>query len=67
MKAGEFTCDTEHAALDHEASPLAFEQISLPSAGAYLVEGANILAIQVFTDSHLAPVEWQHKPKRANG
>jgi hypothetical protein len=19
------------------------------------------------TDSHLAPVEWQHKPKRANG
>ena len=48
MNAGEFACDAEHAALDHEASPSAFEQIALPSAGAYLVEGANILAIQVF-------------------
>ena len=48
MNAGDFAFNATNAAQNHEASPTAFETIQLPNAAAYLVEGNNVLAIQVF-------------------
>ena len=48
MNAGEFAFNAEYAAQDHEASPTLFEEMALTNTAAYLVEGTNVLAIQVF-------------------
>jgi hypothetical protein len=35
-------------AQNHEADPVLFEEITVANAGAFLVEGANVVAVQVF-------------------
>lgn len=38
-------------ATDHEADPSLFESVTVTGAGAYLVEGANVVAVQAFNSS----------------
>ena len=51
MNTGNFAFNAENAAQNHEAGATAFEEFILPNAGAYLAEGTNLLAIQVFNST----------------